>query len=176
MKKFIVVVLFAVACTTGRQTPTPPIVAEPAPAPAPPPPPAAEATSLLGKPLPPITMSAEVLAQREKELATAKANYEKEPTADNIIWLGRRTAYLGRYREAIDIFTQGIAKWPQDARLYRHRGHRYISIRDFDKAIADFKVAESLTRGKPDGFRFIETVRRHRRTPIASSLSRTGST
>ena len=48
---------------------------------------------------------------------------------DNIIWYGRRTAYLGDYREAIRIFSEGIEKHSKDARMYRHRGHRYISIR-----------------------------------------------
>ncbi len=96
-------------------------------------------------------MSAEVQAQREKDLAAARADYSKNPnSADAIIWLGRRTAYLGRYRDAIAIFSGGIHKFPNDAHFYRHRGHRYITVREFDKAIADLKKAESLTRGKPD--------------------------
>jgi tetratricopeptide (TPR) repeat protein len=53
------------------------------------------------------------------------------------IWLGRRLAYLGRYRDAIDALTKGIAKHPTEARLYRHRGHRHITIRKFALAIAD---------------------------------------
>ena len=40
--------------------------------------------------------------------------------------------------------------------MYRHRGHRYISIREFDKAIADFTKADELREGmeneiEPDG-------------------------
>ena len=38
-------------------------------------------------------------------------------------------------------YTEGIEKFPQDARFYRHRGHRYISIREFDRAIRDFEHA-----------------------------------
>jgi len=64
--------------------------------------------------------------------------------------VGRRTAYLGRYREAIDVFTRAIAEHPDDARLYRHRGHRYITVRELDRAIADFETAVKLTAGKPD--------------------------
>lgn len=143
MKRLIAATLLTVACTSGRQAP-PPVVVAPAPQPQ------VEATSLLGKPLPPLAMSAEIQTQREKDLAAAKADYEKAPTADNIIWVGRRAAYLGRYRDAIETFSEGIRKWPDDARLYRHRGHRYITVREFDKAIADLKKAESLTRGKPD--------------------------
>ena len=90
-------------------------------------------------------------------LATAKSDYDSEPDdADNIIWYGRRTAYTGDFRGAIEIFTAGIEKFPDDARMYRHRGHRYVSIREFDRAIADLEIAAKLIEGtaneiEPDG-------------------------
>jgi tetratricopeptide (TPR) repeat protein len=34
--------------------------------------------------------------------------------------------------------------------MYRHRGHRYITVREFDRAIADFDKAVSLIKGTPD--------------------------
>ncbi len=87
----------------------------------------------------------------QKKLSEVKAHYEKDSVnADNIIWLGRRTAYMGRYHEAIAIFSKGIQLHPADARFYRHRGHRYLTLRCFDKAIADFKQAAQLVKGKPD--------------------------
>lgn len=87
----------------------------------------------------------------EVDLAKAKADYDRDPSsADNAIWLGRRLAYLGRFPEAIDVFTQGIAKHPDEARLYRHRGHRYITTRRFDLATADLKKASQLIAGKKD--------------------------
>lgn len=70
--------------------------------------------------------------------------------ADALIWLGRRTAYLGRYQEAITIFTDGIARHPEDARMYRHRGHRYLTTRQLDRAIADLERAAALLDGTPD--------------------------
>jgi tetratricopeptide (TPR) repeat protein len=86
-----------------------------------------------------------------ENLEKAKADLAKSPdSADAIIWLGRRTAYLGNYKEAIGIFTNGVEKHPKDARMYRHRGHRSISIRCFDDAIKDFKTAARLIKGKPD--------------------------
>ena len=89
-----------------------------------------EATSLLGKPLVPAALPENVRRQLEVNLAAAKAVYDKNPDdADAIIWLGRRTAYLGRYREAIAIFSKGVEKHPADPRMYRHRGHRYITVR-----------------------------------------------
>lgn len=81
----------------------------------------------------------------------AKKKFEGQPNnADALIWYGRRTAYLGNYNAAIEIFSQGIDKHPQDARMYRHRGHRYISTRQYDKAISDFKKAVALINGEPD--------------------------
>ncbi|MBC8345771.1 MAG: tetratricopeptide repeat protein [Candidatus Marinimicrobia bacterium] len=85
-----------------------------------------------------------------KKLVKAKADYDKDQSADHLIWLGRRTAYLGNYEDAIEIYSKGIDQFPKDARFYRHRGHRYISSRCFDLAIKDFKKAARLTRGKPN--------------------------
>ena len=110
-----------------------------------------EATSLLGKPLYAPELSAETRAEYEKNLEIAKKDYEQSPnSADAIIWLGRRTAYLGEFNEAIEIFTRGIETLPNDARFYRHRGHRYLSTRQIDKAISDFEKASSLIQGKAD--------------------------
>jgi tetratricopeptide (TPR) repeat protein len=103
----------------------------------------------LNVPLP--AMSDETRAQREKDVAAARAEYEKNPdSADALIWLGRRTAYLGRYQEAIDLFTEGARKHPRDARMLRHRGHRYITLRQLDLAIRDLTRASELIRGKAD--------------------------
>ena len=87
----------------------------------------------------------------EDNLRQAQAVYERDTTnADAIIWLGRRHAYLGQYDAAIAVFTKGIALHPRDARFYRHRGHRYITLRRFKAAIADLEKAAELTRGLPD--------------------------
>ena len=95
-------------------------------------------------------LSREARRDFDTRLAHARADFEKNQSADNSIWLGRRTAYLGRYKEAIGIYTEAIAKYPKDARLYRHRGHRFITVRCFDDAIKDFEKAAKLIKGKPD--------------------------
>ena len=110
-----------------------------------------EAVSLLGKALVRPQFSDEVLAQREQELAAARGQSEADPNdADALIWVGRRLAYLGRYREAIDVFTTGVNRFPKDARFLRHRGHRWITLREFGRALADLDAAARLTRGKRD--------------------------
>ncbi|HET7696027.1 MAG TPA: tetratricopeptide repeat protein [Vicinamibacterales bacterium] len=115
------------------------------------PPPGAEAISLLGKPLVPAPIPAETRRTLEENLKKAEIEHGKNPDdPDATIWLGRRQAYLGRYREAIETYSEGIEKHPDDARLYRHRGHRYLTVREFPKAIADFTRAAALVAGQPD--------------------------
>jgi tetratricopeptide (TPR) repeat protein len=99
----------------------------------------------------PPQLSAETRRDFETKLTEARELFDKDPeSADRIIWLGRRTAYLGRYKDAIAIYTSGIRQFPADARLYRHRGHRFITVRCFDDAIADFEKASTLIKGRPD--------------------------
>lgn len=87
----------------------------------------------------------------EEKYALAKEAHNENPDdPDALIWFGRRAAYLGHYDEAIDIFTSGIKSHPEDARMYRHRGHRYISTRQYDKAIVDFEKAVTLIAGQAD--------------------------
>lgn len=113
----------------------------------------AQAVSLTGRALVAAPAGETVL----ELLATAKKDHAADSSnADNIIWYGRRTAYTGDYRGAIEVFSEGIQKFPDDARMYRHRGHRYISIREFDRAIEDFERAAALIDGaenetEPDG-------------------------
>ena len=110
-----------------------------------------EATSLLGKPLFAPAIPPERSAALEKDLAAAQAALDKDPSsADALIWVGRRTAYLGRYRDAIGIFSKGVEKHPADPRMLRHRGHRYITLRQFDKAAADLAKAAALVKDRAD--------------------------
>jgi len=112
---------------------------------------APQGTSLLGKPLIPAAPAEAARERLDANLAAAREQYNKNPNdADAIIWLGRRLAYLGRYRDAIATFTEGMQKHPTDARMYRHRGHRYLTVRELDKATADFSKAAELIAGKPD--------------------------
>lgn len=91
-----------------------------------------------------------VAFEHSKKLELAARTYANEPTADNLIWYARRKGYLGKYKDAVESLTIGISKFPSDARMYRHRGHRYITLRCFDDAIKDFEKAAKLVKGKPD--------------------------
>jgi tetratricopeptide (TPR) repeat protein len=109
-----------------------------------------EATSLSGKPLvPPAALPNQ--AKLDADLAQALKDLAAKPNdADAIIWVGRRQGYLWKFQDAIATFTKGIALHPNDARMYRHRGHRYITVRQFDRAVADLEKAASLIKGTKD--------------------------
>lgn len=96
-------------------------------------------------------LSPEVKSLHETRLAEAEDVHLHKPNeADSIIWLGRRMAYLGRYKDAVRVFSSGVTVYKNDPRFYRHRGHRYLTLRCFDDAIRDFELAAALIKGKPD--------------------------
>lgn len=110
-----------------------------------------EAISLLGDSLRRPTFSPEATARMMAQLDTARRAFDADTgSADSYIWYGRRTAYLGRYQEALTIFNFAIDKYPDDPRMYRHRGHRYLTTRQIGPAIADFQAAARLIEGTAD--------------------------
>jgi tetratricopeptide (TPR) repeat protein len=92
---------------------------------------------------------AKTKAALDSNLTVAQNNFENDPSEQNYIWLGRRLAYLYLYDSGINIFTEGLKKYPESFRLLRHRGHRYITIRKFDLAIDDLKKASELMKDVP---------------------------
>ena len=112
---------------------------------------APEGTSLLGEPLFPLVPDSAAHARMAEQLDSAQAAYEADPdNAEALIWVGRRLGYLGRYREAIEAFAEGIERHRDDPRFYRHRGHRFISVRELDSAIADLEHAARIVSGQRD--------------------------
>jgi tetratricopeptide (TPR) repeat protein len=87
----------------------------------------------------------------EADLAAARAAAKAAPPdRDAAIWVARRLGYLGRYREAIDVLTAALAEHPNDSFLLRHRGHRWITVRELDRAVADLERAAAACRTVPD--------------------------
>ena len=113
----------------------------------------------MGRPLLPIELPAADRAKLEANLKAAEDELAKAPgSPDALIWVGRRQAYLWQYRNAIATFTKGIDRFPTDARFYRHRGHRYITVRNFDGAIADFEKAAALIKGNRAQYEFVRQI------------------
>jgi tetratricopeptide (TPR) repeat protein len=136
-------VTVAIATTAARAQTT---CSVPAPAPV-----AFQAVSFLGDTLRQLPLPAATRTRYEQQLTEACVPYSRSQTnADSIIWYARRLAYLGRLRESIDVYSRGISLHPNNPWFYRHRGHRYISVREIDRAIADLERATRLVAGKPD--------------------------
>jgi tetratricopeptide (TPR) repeat protein len=66
-----------------------------------------------------------------------------------LLWHGRFLGYTD-YAAAVALYTNALRRWPDEPWLLRHRGHRYISLRQFDAARADLERAYVRTRGAPD--------------------------
>lgn len=75
-------------------------------------------------------------------IARAQAALEADPrSVPRHIALAVAQSGARQFREAISTLTRGLAIAPNDPMLLRWRGHRYLSVREFDLARAD------LTRG-----------------------------
>jgi tetratricopeptide (TPR) repeat protein len=111
----------------------------------------------MGDTLHDLTISDSLRTVFQSKLDSAKTAYATHPdSAEAKIWYGRRLAYLDNYHDAIEIYSEGIEQFPKDARFYRHRGHRYITTRQFYKAVSDLKKATELIKNiedsvEPDG-------------------------
>ena len=71
------------------------------------------------------------IARAEQALAADPRNVQL------IIQLGVAQSGARQFREAIQTFTKGLAIAPNEVLLYRWRGHRYLSVRQLDSALAD---------------------------------------
>ncbi len=111
----------------------------------------AVAVALTGEPLPAIELDAAKLLELEVDLGHARILFEaEEASLESTIWLGRRLAYLGQYREAVEVFTEGLKRYPESYRLLRHRGHRFLTLREPARAVEDLELARALCRKHPD--------------------------
>ena len=87
--------------------------------------------------------------QLQADLTAAEADHVADPDGvDAIVWHARRLGYLDRYTEAIGVLTRGLEIHPHEPQLYRHRGHRYITVRKYQAAVADFTAAARLCEGQ----------------------------
>lgn len=101
-------------------------------------PPGAEGISLLGSPLvPPVLSQAPVLAA-DSALAAAPDD------PDRLLAAATARATAWRFRDAIALYTRGVERWPHDARFLRFRGHRYLTLRQFEAGARDLDHAAQL--------------------------------
>lgn len=108
----------------------------------------AEAISFLGKPLFAPLVSDSVIRKADSLINKLKSNISLNE--NDFIEIGQQLVATSRYRDAIDNYTEGLSKYPNSFKLLRHRGHRYISIRQLNNALADLSKAAELIEGLPD--------------------------
>ena len=78
-------------------------------------------------------------------IRSARAALAAEPKSiTRIIDLGVAQSGARQFREAIDTFTRGLEIEPDNALLLRWRGHRYLSVREFDRAFSDLSRGSVL--------------------------------
>lgn len=107
--------------------------------------------SFSGEQLPPKAFEGQERQKRERQLQAARELYENHPDSlEAIVWYGRRLGYLGNYYNAIDIYTEGLSKFPDSYKLLRHRGEAHITVRQFDKARQDMEQAVFFSRDTPN--------------------------
>ncbi|HUP22718.1 MAG TPA: hypothetical protein VNB06_07235 [Thermoanaerobaculia bacterium] len=106
-----------------------------------------QATSLLGREL----RASEATAEQAAAIAAAEEVARDAPhDVEVAIALGRAQAAVWRYRDAIEVYTRALEHHPNHAALYRHRGHRYLSVRDLDAGLRDMERAAQLEQGDFD--------------------------
>lgn len=97
-----------------------------------------QATSLLGE-------SLFALEDTTGAVEEADAGLAADPEdVDLLIAAGRVRRNFWQYRQAMALYTRALELAPEDWRPYRYRGHRYISVREFDNAVEDLERARAL--------------------------------
>lgn len=97
-----------------------------------------QAVSLFGDPLFQHEDTTGAIAEADAALAASPDDVEL------LIAAGRVRRNFWHYRQAMELYGRAAELAPDDWRPYRFRGHRYISIREFDDAIADLERARDL--------------------------------
>jgi len=76
--------------------------------------------------------------------------------SDRFLYAARLKSYLGKFEEAEAILTEGLEQDPDNATILRNRGHRRITLRKYDGALADLTRASELIAGTQDEHEFYQ--------------------
>ena len=111
-----------------------------------------ETTSFSGTPL--YAKPADSLASIKSDSLIGAIRTKAELSEDDYIAIGRSLVGVNQFRKAVETYSEGLTKFPDSYRLLRHRGHRYINLRQLDKAIVDLNRAEELIRTAPEVYEY----------------------
>lgn len=111
-----------------------------------------ETLSFSGEPLYARPADSAAVAKSDSLIAAIRA--KATLTEEDYIAIGRSLSGIGRFRRQVEVYTEGLAQFPQSYKLLRHRGHRYINLRELDNAIDDLTRAEELIRDQPPVYEY----------------------
>jgi tetratricopeptide (TPR) repeat protein len=76
--------------------------------------------------------------------------------SDRFVYAARLKAFLGHIDQAEALLTEGLEQDPDNAVMLRQRGHRRLTLRDYQGALQDFAKAIELIDGQPDEHEFYQ--------------------
>lgn len=118
----------------------------------------AEALSLLGDTLWSLPVPPAEGPKLVEQLGRARNRLAASPFDVNAaLVVARRTADLGRLREAVGLYTKAGELHPTDARVPRYRGEILLQLRELELAQKDFHEAAQRVLGKKEEAEFVET-------------------
>ncbi|MAJ52405.1 MAG: hypothetical protein CMB82_12455 [Flammeovirgaceae bacterium] len=89
-------------------------------------------------------------ASAERVLLKAEKAFNENPENEfNIINYGIKLANLGRFKEAISLYDEGLTKFPESHKIRRYIGQQYLTTRQFDKAISSLSEAITYANDSP---------------------------
>lgn len=128
----------------------------------------AQAWSLFGRPLYPPALPPDVKQQREMLFAQTEVAWQIRPESPEAsLAMGRRQLDLGRVREAVAIFDDGVKKFPTSSYFLRFRAQGYLAERRFGPAAEDVQKALRQLEGSRDSFEQ-DTVPNRRGVPTTT--------
>jgi len=98
-----------------------------------------EATSFSGNNLYQLEVDSAIMAKYSSLIRTYEL--KENLSEQNYIDLGNSYASIYQFNNAIKIYTDGLALYPNSFKLLRFRAHRLLSIRKVDEALADLEKA-----------------------------------
>ncbi|MGD1889952.1 MAG: tetratricopeptide repeat protein [Cyclobacteriaceae bacterium] len=101
-----------------------------------------EAVSFMGEPLYRKTVDGAIATKSDSIIQAVRA--KAELTEDDYHKIGLAYIMTYQFRDAIDVYTEGLEQYPESFQLLRHRGHRYLNVREREKAIIDLMKADEL--------------------------------
>lgn len=117
----------------------------------------AEALSLLGDTLWSLPVPPADGPKLVDQLHRARNRLAASPFDRNAaLVVARRTADLGRLRDAVELYTQAAELHPTDARIPRYRGEILLQLRELELAQHDFHDAAARLMGKATQVEFLE--------------------